>query len=119
MQEVHYGLFWGQIFNEDGEPIECAADYFYELGKKNDCDFDYWNIISYKISDFTDEHFGQCCGKDSHYQSGFGGDECDGLIDFYVEKPIAIQLPDLEFEIQGKTYTISWTYNGEEQQDDD
>jgi hypothetical protein len=106
------GLFWGKVYTSDGNKIESAQDYFWELGKVDnpENDFKYWE----KIIDFINHHcikyIGPVCGITHHYQSGFGGDESDGLIDFWTEKPVP-EMPDMPFEIAGKAYVLKWEYS--------
>jgi hypothetical protein len=113
------GLFWGRVYDSEGKRIRMAEDYFWELGKVDhpEDDFKYW----YDIDELIHQH----CLKyihpyrgDLHYQSGFGGDECDGLIDFWVKEPIP-EMPDMPFEIAGKKYTIKWEYSSGSMYDDD
>ena len=106
------GLFWGAVYNSKGKNIRQADDYFLELGETHDPDdgFKYWDIISDAISEHCVKYIEPVCGPHHHYQSGFGGDESNGLIDFWTEKPIP-EMPDMEFEIAGKKYVIKWKYS--------
>jgi hypothetical protein len=116
------GLFWGYVYNSQEKVIPHAEDYFLELGEKNDPSdqFKYWDIIDHKITSHCLKYIDPYCGANHHYQSGFGGDEGNGLIDFWTEKRIP-EMPDLEFEIEGEKYTIKWLYSsgGYESSDDD
>lgn len=113
--EGYSGLFWGKVYCDDVE-IQNAEDYFLKItGSDEHLEFDYWD----QISDIIEQH----CTKyifpyvkdhyNYHYQSGFGGDECDGLIDFWLPVPIP-KMPDIVFKIQGKIYQLRWTFSSGE-----
>lgn len=106
------GLFWGEVYDSDGNRIKMASDYFWDLGKEDypEDDFKYWEVIDEFIHQHCLKYIHEYRGKDHHYQSGFGGDESDGLIDFWTEKPIP-EMPDMPFEIAGKKYVIKWDYS--------
>jgi len=108
------GLFWGRVFHGNGRRIKLASDYFIELAKKNgeENEFTYWEFIDEEIGkhcqkyidpfNITDGHY--------HYQYGFGGDESDGLIDFWVPTEIP-EMPPLRFKIKNKKYILRWEYS--------
>jgi hypothetical protein len=106
------GLFWGSVYGPDGKRIRNAQDYFWDLGKDDhpDDDFQYWYDIDQLINEHCIKYIGPYRGENHHYQSGFGGDESDGLIDFWTEKPIP-EMPDMPFEIAGKKYVLKWDYS--------
>jgi len=114
------GLFWGRVYGPDGKKITIAQDYFMELGKDED-EFKYWYEIDALIHQHCMKYIHPYRGDNHHYQSGFGGDESDGLIDFWTEKPIP-EMPDMPFEIAGKAYVLKWDYShgshGESDNDD-
>ncbi len=113
------GLFWGSVYDSDGNAISNAQDYFLELGKAHNRyhDYEYWDVIV----DFIDEHclkyVNPYCGDKHHYQSGFGGDEADGVIDFWVEEQLP-EMPKMPFEIAGKSYIMKWYYSTGDPRDD-
>jgi hypothetical protein len=105
------GLFWGSVyFKDSGEHIKMAEFYFTDLAENNDNDtYDYWE----KIDDCIGKHCKKYLpskGEHHHYQYGFGGDEGDGLIDFWLPKPVK-EMPDMEFEIEGIKYVMKWDYS--------
>jgi hypothetical protein len=113
------GLFWGRVYDSDGNLIRLASDYFWELGKENnpEYDFQYWEEIDELIHEHCLLYVQPYTSDRHHYQSGFGGDESDGLIDFWVKDPIP-EMPDMLFEIAGKKYTIKWNYSSGDMYDD-
>ena len=112
------GLFWGRVYGPDGKRIKIAQDYFMELGQDED-EFKYWYEIDTLIHQHCVKYISPYCGPRHHYQSGFGGDESDGLIDFWTEKPIP-EMPDMPFEIAGKAYVLKWEYSsGSHDESDD
>jgi hypothetical protein len=106
------GLFWGRVYDSDGNRIRLASDYFWDLGKVDhpDNDFKYWEDIDELIGEYCMKYIDPYSSHDHHYQYGFGGDESDGLIDFWVKDPIP-EMPDMQFEIAGKMYVIKWDYS--------
>lgn len=108
------GLFWGTVFDENGGKIDVASDYFRELASDlgEDDDFCYWEIIDHAIEQYCKKHLRPISDKSErhHYQYGFGGDNCDGLIDFWLPESVP-EMPDLEFTIDNKKYTIRWEYS--------
>lgn len=114
--EGYSGLFWGRVYDADGNRIKIAHDYFWHLGQVDypDDDFKYWGIIDSRIAEHCDTYILPYCGKRHHYQSGFGGDESDGLVDFWTEKPIP-EMPDMPFEISGNQYVMKWEYSSGEE----
>jgi hypothetical protein len=107
------GLFWGSVYGSDGNKIKRAENYFRELGEVDhpEDDYTYWYDIDELISEHCIKYIGPYRGDIHHnYQSGFGGDECDGLIDFWTEKPLP-DMPNMPFEIAGKRYILKWEYS--------
>ena len=107
------GLFWGRVYGSDGTRIRNAEEYFWDLGKVDhpDDDFKYWYEIDARINEHCTKYIAPYCDAHHHYQSGFGGDESDGLIDFWTEKPIPV-MPTMRFEIAGQAYFLKWEYSG-------
>jgi hypothetical protein len=105
------GLFWGSVYDAKGKHIEMASDYFWDREDLNTEDLNAWEEISNFIDDHCSKYIKPYCDDRHHYQSGFGGDECDGLIDFWTKDPIP-DMPDMPFEIAGEKYTIRWDYSG-------
>jgi hypothetical protein len=105
------GLFWGRVYDSDGNRIRRASDYFWELGQDNmEDEFRYWYVIDELIHQHCLKYIHPYRGYAHHYQSGFGGDESDGLIDFWVKEPIP-EMPDMPFEIEGEKYILKWEYS--------
>ena len=63
------------------------------------------------ISEMVRNHAKKYLPKDeigkNVWQAGFGGDESDGLIDYALELPPP-HIPDIEFEVDGKTYVMKF-----------
>jgi hypothetical protein len=106
------GLFWGCVYDSDGKQIRMAQDYFWNLGKDDhpEDDFKYWYDIDELIHQHCLKYIHPYRGDRHHYQSGFGGDESDGLIDFWVKEQVP-EMPDMPFEIAGKQYVLKWEYS--------
>jgi len=105
--EGYSGLFWGSVYDSNNNPILEPQEHFYEL---DNCGYKHWDTICEEISKHCLKYIEPYCGTHSHYQCGFGGDESDGLIDFWTEKPIP-EMPDMLFEIDGDKYVMKWHYS--------
>jgi len=104
----YIGLMWGSVSNEDGHTLNDAAHFFFEVvddGKEA------WDIISDKLDLHLQTHIGDVDRKKYSWQSGFGGDEMDGLLEFCLPTQIECP-PDMKFEILGKKYVMSFRYSG-------
>lgn len=114
------GLFWGSVYDSDGNQIRMADDYFWDFGKVDhpEDDFKYWYDIDNFIGEHCDKYIRPYSSNIHHYQYGFGGDESNGLIDFFVENPIP-EMPDMPFEIAGKNYVMKWIYSSGSMEDDE
>lgn len=106
------GLFWGNVYFKDtGECISMAEYYFTDLGERNDdCIYDYWMTIDEYIGKHCKKYLPKKTSEHHHYQYGFGGNNCDGLIDFWLAEPVK-KMPDMEFVIEGVTYVLKWRYS--------
>lgn len=107
------GLFWGAVYDSDELRILSASDYFVDLAESNDLDmFTYCDAINELINHCCHKQFDSLLDKTTThcYQSGFGGSNCDGLIDFWLPKPIP-EMPDIQFIIDDKRYTLRWTFS--------
>ena len=104
------GLFWGRVYDEDGKRIELAADYFWDMAEANgeENEATYWEFIDGEIGKHCEKYIKS--DDMHHYQYGFGGDESDGLIDFWLPEPVQ-EMPPMAFEVCGKKYTIQWDYS--------
>jgi hypothetical protein len=100
------GIFWGTVYDSDETPMTGAYEYFMAL---DDLDTDCLDRISDLIYKHTLTYIDPYCGEHHHYQSGFGGDENDGLIDFWTENSIP-EMPDMPFEVAGRQYVLKWDY---------
>jgi hypothetical protein len=88
-----------------------------DLAKENEESdtFKYWDMIYKLIDELCTRHLKPLMNGDESYayQSGFGGDESDGLIDFWL--PVKVpELPIISFEIYGKKYELRWKYSSGE-----
>lgn len=106
------GLFWGRVFHGNGRRINLAQDYFMKLAKKNgeEDEFIYWELIDAEIGKHCEKYIDPFYKSSHHYQYGFGGDESDGLIDFWLPEQIP-EMPPLRFKIRGKKYILRWEYS--------
>jgi hypothetical protein len=106
------GLFWGHVYDSDGKQLCMASEYFLDLGKTDhpEDDFKYWYDIDELIHRHCMKYVHPYRGDTHHYQSGFGGDDCDGLIDFWLTEQVP-EMPDMPFEIAGTQYVLKWTYS--------
>lgn len=119
------GMFQGSVSNEDGSALEDAQDYFFDM-KVDDDGNDAWEIINNNLHRHLRKHIGKVDPIKYHWQCGFGGDEMDGLLDFWLPTQIKCP-PDMKFTILNKNYVMSFSYAGEdsglsseeEDQDDD
>lgn len=117
MPSGYSGLFWGKMFYGNGRRINSADNYFVELARKNgeNDEYIYWTLIDAAIEKHCEDYLGPIL-KDNEkytYQYGFGGDECDGLIDFWLPKQVP-KMPPLRFKILGKKYILRWEYSSGE-----
>jgi len=134
----YYGVFWGSVSNEDGSvptrmkkfgdgeiETENAQEYFYDM-KVDDRGNDAYDIINDNLHRHLQTHIGEVDPIKYHWQCGFGGDEMDGMLDFWLPTKIKCP-PDMKFAILGKNYVMSFSYaeddsglsSEEEDQDDD
>lgn len=106
------GLFWGNVyFKENDQFISHAEFYFTDVAENNDRDdYEYWELIDGYIGKHCKKYLPKKTHESYHYQYGFGGDECDGLIDFWLPEPVQ-EMPDMEFTIEGVEYVMKWTYS--------
>jgi hypothetical protein len=111
------GLFWGSVLDAKGKTIELASDYFWDR-EDFEHGFNCWEIIDEFIGQHCAKYISPYCGEKHSYQYGFGGDECDGLIDFWATERIPT-MPDMPFEIAEEKYTITWRYSPGHSDDDD
>lgn len=112
------GLFWGSVYDAKGKRINLASDYFWDRKLPLDDQFDAWEHISECIDAHCSKYVAPYCDDRHSYQSGFGGDESDGLIDFWAKDPIP-EMPDMPFEVAGEKYTIRWDYSSGHDDSDD
>lgn len=118
------GLFRGTVVDDFGNKVgeHSAADYFLKLQdpaekplQEGDLNFDTWDIIYEQMNNFVRKYMPQMSST-YRYQYGFGGDESDGIIDFFCEHQIG-ELPDMHFSVYGKYYKIVWNYIEDEADD--
>lgn len=110
------GMFTGTVYHQDNIKIKNAEDYFINIAKTNNKQKDGFDYID-EIIDAIDMHcakyidplLGPDNGLTYHYQSGFGGDDTDGVISFWL--PVKVpDMPNLTFKIENILYTIKWNY---------
>lgn len=117
----YIGLFWGSVRNEDGSVLkstkkygeeivesDSATDYFFDIEDNGN---EAWDIINEKLQRHMRTHIGKVDFHEYHWQCGFGGDEMDGLLDFWLPTQIGCP-PDMQFEILGRKYVMSFNYGG-------
>jgi hypothetical protein len=115
------GLFRGHVTDIDGNKIHeySACDYFLDLKKPENDDgglnFETWEIINQQLGEFVKIHMPQQ-EDEYHWQCGFGGDESDGLIDFFCKQKVKLP-PPMIFEVYGKKYEMTWKYYGDSDRD--
>lgn len=116
MPSGYAGLFWGRVYRENGEKISLGSEYFYRLAKTNgeENEFIYWDIIYAEIGKHCKQYVDPYFNEGYHYQYGFGGDESDGVIDFWLPEQIP-EMPPLHFTINNEKYVLQWEYsNGDD-----
>jgi hypothetical protein len=106
----YLGMFWGSVRNEDRTALEDAADYFFDIV---DNGRDAWDIINDKLHRHLRKHIGEVDPIKYHWQCGFGGDEMDGLLDFWLPTQITCP-PDMKFAILDRKYVMSFSYAGDD-----
>jgi hypothetical protein len=118
------GLFRGHVTDIDGNKLDDynACDYFLTLRNPENNDltdgalnFETWDMINDQLSNFIGKHMPKQEDK-YHWQCGFGGDESDGLIDFFCKQKVKLP-PPMIFEVYGKKYEMTWTYSGDSDRD--
>lgn len=98
------GLMRAKVYTDKGELIRRMSEYVM-FGVPNG------DHICSDIADLLHDHAKKYLPKDESgknvWQTGFGGDEGDGLIDYAldVEPP---DIPDMEFVVDGKTYIMKF-----------
>jgi hypothetical protein len=118
----YVGMFWGTVLNEDGSKLKGMMKYGDEMVKTNqasdilfdvtDGDQTAWEIINDDLSIHITKHIGNV-DQPYSWQCGFGGDEMDGCLDFWLPTKIACP-PDMQFEINGKMYIMKFKYSDDE-----
>lgn len=106
------GEFYGIIHNKEtnkkidvDEEFDEQDDYSYiEEELKSHCK-------KYCEDNFTKEENKELNRADSEYEfiCGFGGDEQDGIINFFVQKKIPLP-PDMEIKFDDNTYIMSFKF---------
>ncbi len=108
------GLFWGRLYDSDGYRIYCGSEILMRLAQENgETDmFAYWDVVSKLIDKQCETYLKPLMNGDESYayQSGFGADECDGLIDFWLPTKVP-ELPNIPFEVGGKKFELRWEYS--------
>ena len=98
------------MYDSDNNLIPDADTYFWELDKNGyleDAD---------SISKDLDKHLSnnwhsvESSSSKYSYQSGFGGNNGDGLVDFFLENKMPCP-KDMKFKVYNKNYTMKFRYN--------
>jgi hypothetical protein len=118
--EGYSGLFWGKMsFEMDdgtGDIVEIelknAQDYFLTLGRefRPDDPYIFWTKIDRSIGRYCEKYIAPYMNNNIayNYQYGFGGDKCDGLIEYWLP----VQIPQMKrwrFKILDTYYIYEWT----------
>ena len=120
------GSFHGSVTDMNGNtmPEYMACDYFLTLrNPKNNTlrddalNFEAWEIIDSYISNSVCKYMPKH-DYNYYWQSGFGGDEIDGLVDFFCKEKVEL-LPPVIFRLYGKSYKLTWHYCGDYDSDDE
>jgi len=98
------GLIYGRVYTKDGSFLANADDYFYAL---DDNEIKYWNSIADKLQKHVKKHFPKYNLGKNVWQTGFGGDEGTGLIDYALESNPP-KLPDMTFKIKNVVYYMKF-----------
>lgn len=116
------GVFRAHITDINGNKLHeySVSDYFLALKNPDgneytgkDMNFETWEIVDEQISRVLCKHMPKRTHSSYHWQSGFGGDEGDGLVDFFCEQKVT--LPPLSiFHLYGKLYKMTWYYCGDD-----
>jgi len=113
------GDFRGSITDIDGNDVDdySASQYFLTLRnpknntlKEDDMNFETWEIIDNYISNCVSEYMPECDHKYYHWQCRFGGNDLDGLVEFFCKEKVKI-LPPMIFKVYDKSYRMIWTYH--------
>lgn len=111
------GLFLGRLYDSDGYRVRCGSNYLMDLAEENgeEDGFAYWDVVSALIDKQCETYLKPLMNGDESYayQSGFGGDESDGLIDFWLPTQVP-ELPNIPFEVGGKKFELRWEYSADE-----
>lgn len=99
------GLIRAQVYGPQGL-IKYADDFF-------DCETDSWEIIANAMDEVLSPILPARGVNKSHWQSGFGGDEGNGLIDYWLPEKITA-LPDVIFTIEGVEYKMVFQVDDQE-----
>lgn len=106
------GLFRARISNVDETPIlDDNGVKLYRYTSVSDHWFNKDESIFEIVNDCMENKYGCIVldGKPYGAQYGFGGDECDGLIDFFAKERVKLPEP-MKFEAFGKEYLMTWYY---------
>ena len=106
----YYGLFVGRVYDSSNNLIHDADTYFWNLDKSSENIIDL-DSIGKDLRLHLDKkwHHIETVSSKYYYQAGFGGDEGDGSIDFFLEKKIVCP-PDMKFKVYNKNYTMKFIY---------
>ena len=104
------GLFVGSVYDSRNKLIPDADTYFWNLdqsmGKLGD-DSIFYELRSHLAKKW---HPIESAYSKYSYQSGFGGDEGSGMVDFFLEKKMPCP-PDIKFKVYNKNYTMKFRYS--------
>ena len=117
----YVGLFLGTIFDEDGSKFRCLREYAGQLVQSDSFNLyvldieGAWDKINDKLQDHMTKHIGPVA-MPYGWQCGFGGDEMDGLLDYWLPTKLACP-PEMKFTISGMKYIMKFSYSGEDDSD--
>jgi hypothetical protein len=97
------GLIRAKVYNEDGSHFANADGYFFTMDETGV----FWEMISNDLENHVAKYFPVREHDKNTWQTGFGGDEGNGLIDFALQTNPPM-IPDLEFTINGTHYTMKF-----------
>jgi len=94
-----------EILTEYGCNVYSVSNYFFERDNNS------WETVN----EFMKKFYGPIVPYDGSYgcQYAFGGDESDGLIDFFAKERVELPRP-MKFELFGNEYLLTWYYQSEE-----
>jgi hypothetical protein len=97
MTVKYCGLIWGRVYTANNIRIKDAESLFWDENPD----------LYIEISDYIFEHVRKYIHV-GYFQSGFGGDDQDGCIDYAWDKPVP-KIDPMQFEINGRKYIMRFS----------